>query len=417
MTDAVAVPRDLLPRSDFRPAADSPRSQGRFEMVSDYAPAGDQPAAIDELERRITGGERDVVLLGAICAISALGLIMIYSATRNSQAVTALGGTYYVKRQALYIAAGVVTMVVVALVDYRNLHDVAPALYVGTIVILVLVVSPLGATKRGAQAWFQIGNFQLEPSELAKATMIVFISAYIARHRAELDGRRLLVLLGLVGLPLVLIYRQPDLGTAMVFTGIVLAMLLVGGARPRHLAALALLGVFAVGAVFQLGVLKRYQVERLSAFLDPQGDTQRSAYNLRQSQIAIAAGGLSGKGVFQGSQTNLSFVPEQHTDFIFTAVAEELGFIGAVTLLALFAIVVWRTWRTAVVARDRFGSLICVGVLAMFVFQVFENVGMTMGITPIAGIPLPFMSYGGSSILASFIAFGLVLNVHMRRFA
>jgi rod shape determining protein RodA len=144
---------------------------------------------------------------------------------------------------------------------------------------------------------------------------------------------------------------------------------------------------------------------------------QRTTYNLRQSQIAIAAGGLSGRGLFQGSQTNLSFVPEQHTDFIFTAVAEELGFVGAVALLALFGLIVWRTWRAAALSRDRFGTLLCVGVLAMLVFQVFENVGMTMGITPIAGIPLPFMSYGGSATLAGFLALGLVLNVHMRRFA
>jgi rod shape determining protein RodA len=359
----------------------------------------------------------DLVLVGVVVAITALGLVMIYSATRNSQAVTALGGSYYLQRQALYAGLGLALMAVVAVIDYRSFSDLAPALYVGTLAVLVLVVSPLGATKRGAQAWFQLGSFQLEPSEFAKITMIICISAYITIHRSELDGRRLLNLLGLVAVPLVLIYRQPDLGTAMVFTGIILAMLLVGGARPRHLAALALLGAVGIGAVFQLGVLKRYQVERLSAFLDPQGDTQRSAYNLRQSQIAIAAGGLTGRGVFKGSQTNLSFVPEQHTDFIFTAVSEELGFIGAVTLLALFGIVVWRTWRTAVVARDRFGALICVGVLAMVVFQVFENVGMTMGITPIAGIPLPFMSYGGSSTLASFMAIGLVLNVHMRRFA
>jgi rod shape determining protein RodA len=359
----------------------------------------------------------DLVLVGAVLAITGLGLVMIYSATRNSQAVTALGGSYYLQRQALYAGLGLALMAVVAVIDYRSFSDLAPALYVGTLAVLVLVVSPLGATKRGAQAWFQLGSFQLEPSEFAKITMIICISAYITIHRSELDGRRLLNLLGLVAVPLVLIYRQPDLGTAMVFTGIILAMLLVGGARPRHLAALALLGAVGIGAVFQLGVLKRYQVERLSAFLDPQGDTQRSAYNLRQSQIAIAAGGLTGRGVFKGSQTNLSFVPEQHTDFIFTAVSEELGFIGAVTLLALFGIVVWRTWRTAVVARDRFGALICVGVLAMVVFQVFENVGMTMGITPIAGIPLPFMSYGGSSTLASFMAIGLVLNVHMRRFA
>jgi rod shape determining protein RodA len=179
---------------------------------------------------------------------------------------------------------------------------------------------------------------------------------------------------------------------------------------------LTALGVVAVVAVFQLGVLKQYQLDRLSAFLDPQGDTQRSTYNLNQSVDAIANGGFTGKGLLNGKETNLSYVPEQQTDFIFTVVGEEFGFVGAVTLLALFALVVWRTWRAAALARDLLGTLICVGVLAMLVFQVFENVGMTMGIMPIIGIPLPFLSYGGSATIAGFAAIGLVLNVHMRRF-
>jgi rod shape determining protein RodA len=183
------------------------------------------------------------------------------------------------------------------------------------------------------------------------------------------------------------------------------------------LALLTGLGVIAIVTVFQLGVLKEYQLDRLGAFLDPQSDTQRSAYNLNQSKIAIGAGGFNGKGLFNGTQTNLSYVPEQNTDFIFTVVGEELGFIGSAVLLALFALIVWRTWRTALLAKDLYGTLLCVGVLSMFVFQVFENVGMTMGIMPITGIPLPFMSYGGSSTLASFAAIGLVLNVHMRRFS
>ncbi len=359
----------------------------------------------------------DVMLLAAVLAISALSLVMIYSATRNSQAVTGLGGDYYLQRQAIFLGLGLAAMVLAALIDYRSLHDVAPVIYVVTVLTLLLVLSPLGSSSRGAQAWFQIGAYQFEPSELAKVALIVCLSAYIATHRSELDGPRFAAVIGLIGFPMFLIYRQPDVGTDMVFVGILLAMLLVGGAQPRHLAVLGLAGAVAIGAVLQLGVLERYQVERLSAFLDPQDDPQRSAYNLRQSQIAIAAGGLGGRGVFQGSQTNLSFVPEQHTDFIFTAVAEELGFVGAVTLLALFAVVVWRIWRTGMVARDRFGTLICVGVLAMLVFQIFENVGMTMGITPIAGIPLPLMSYGGSATIGTFMAIGLVQNVHMRRFS
>jgi len=166
-----------------------------------------------------------------------------------------------------------------------------------------------------------------------------------------------------------------------------------------------------------MDIIEDYQRERLTAFLDQEGDLQRSTYNLDQSRTAIGAGGLTGAGLFEGTQTNLSYVPEQETDFIFTVVGEELGFLGAATLLLMYAIVVWRTWRSAQLARDLFGTLICIGVLAMLVFQIFENVGMTMGIMPITGIPLPLMSYGGSSTLATFAAMGLVLNVHMRRFS
>jgi rod shape determining protein RodA len=357
-------------------------------------------------------------MLAATIAISLLGLLMVYSATRRQQTVAGVGveADFYLKRQAVYLVLGVSAMVLLMVFDYRILADLAPAIFVGAVVVLLAVLSPLGASARGSQAWFQLGSLQFEPSEFAKLALIIGVSAYCAQHRSDLDGPRLVVLLCMAIIPMALIYMQPDLGTDLVFAATLLAMLLVAGARPRHLAILAGIGVVAVFAVFQLGVLKEYQVDRLSAFLDPEGDTQRTAYNLRQSQIAIAAGGLAGRGVFQGTQTNLSFVPEQHTDFIFTAVAEEFGFIGAFTLLALFALVMWRTWRTAVVARDRFGSLLCVGVLAMFAFQVFENVGMTMGITPIAGIPLPLVSFGGSAILSAFMAVGLVLNVHMRRF-
>ena len=359
----------------------------------------------------------DLVLVAAVLGICGLSLLMIYSSTRQKQVAAGLDPGHFVKRQALYLILGLVALVVVVLVDYRVLRDVAPAICLGAVVFLALVLTPLGSSSRGAQAWFQIGAYQLQPSEMAKLALIVGLAAYCNIHRGELDTPRLGVALGLTAVPLVLIYAQNDLGTAMVFAVIAFGMLAVGGARSRDLAILALAAVSAVPVVYELGVLKQYQIDRVSAFLDPSDSPQASAYNLRQSQIAIAAGGFSGRGLFKGSQTNLSFVPEQHTDFIFTAVGEELGFLGAATLLALFGLVVWRTWRAAMLARDQFGTLLCVGVLAMFVFQIFENVGMTMGITPIAGIPLPMMSYGGSSAIASLMGVGLVLNVHMRRFA
>ena len=359
----------------------------------------------------------DLLLVAAIVGITAIGLLMIYSSTRQGQSAAGLDPGYFVKRQALFAVIGVLVLVGVALFDYQILRDVAPAVYGAALFVLLLVLSPLGTERRGTQAWFQVGPYQFEPSEIAKLALVIALAAFCAAHRGDLDTGRLTAALGIAALPLLLIYLQPDVGTGMVFVAILMGILLVGGASPRQIAILTLLGITAIVIVLELGVLKDYQRDRLSAFLDPKEDVQRSAYNLNQSKIAIAAGGVAGRGLFQGTQTNLSFVPEQHTDFIFTAVGEELGFVGACTLLGLFGLVMWRTWRAAITAKDEFGTLVCVGVLAMLVFQVFENVGMTMGITPIAGIPLPLMSYGGSATVATFAALGLVLSVQMRRFS
>ena len=358
----------------------------------------------------------DLVLLASVLCLSGIGMLMVYSSTRQKQIAAGLDPKNFLKRQAVFVALGVGVMLLTLLVDYRALRDVAPVLWVGTILVLLVVLTPLGSSTRGSQAWFQVGPLNLQPSEIAKVVVIIVLAAYLSVHRGDLETPQIVTAIGLAALPMVLIYIQPDLGTDMVFVAVLMGLLLVAGAKPRHIAALTALGVIGVMAVFQLGILKSYQLDRLSAFLDPAGDTQRSAYNLRQSQIAIAAGGVTGKGVFRGTQTNLSFVPEQHTDFIFTAVGEELGFVGASTLLALFGLVLWRTWRAASLAKDEFGTLLCVGVLAMLLFQIFENVGMTMGITPITGIPLPFVSYGGSALISCFAGIGLVLNVHMHRY-
>jgi rod shape determining protein RodA len=359
----------------------------------------------------------DLALLFATLGVSSMGVLMVYSATQNKLSDAGLDPYMYLKRQSVWVVLGLIAMAVMVSVDYRVLRDIAPVIAAGTVGLLLLVLSPLGKSTRGAQAWFQFGSFQLEPSEWAKLALIVCIAAYCATHRGDLDGRRLLTVMGLAAVPMALIYLQPDLGTDLVFAAILVGVLVVAGARPRHIVVLCAVAVVGIVAVVQLGVLKQYQLDRLTAFANPHNDPQRSAYNLSQAKAAIGSGGLFGKGLFKGTQTNLSFVPEQQTDFIFTVVGEELGFVGAFTLLALFALVVWRTWRTATLARDLFGTLLCVGVLSMFVFQIFENVGMTMGIMPITGIPLPFMSYGGSSTVACFAGVGLVLNVHMRRFA
>jgi rod shape determining protein RodA len=235
-------------------------------------------------------------------------------------------------------------------------------------------------------------------------------------HRGELDMRRLAVALAIAGLPMALIMLQPDLGTDLVLMVITFTILAVAGARGRHLVVLLLLGITVAVVAVNVGVLKQYQIDRLTSFADENRDGERSGYNQEQSEIAVANGGPTGQGLFEGTQTGSGYVPEQHTDFIFTVVGEELGFVGGATLLALFALIVWRTWRAARVAHDLYGTLCCMGVLAMLVFQVFENVGMATGIMPITGLPLPFMSYGGSSMIVSFACIGLVANVHMRRF-
>ncbi len=359
----------------------------------------------------------DLSLVISTLVVSVLGLVMIYSATRTRLAAQGINPHYYVERQAVFVAIGLVVLVFCAAVDYRFFLEFSPVLYMGTVLLLLAVLSPIGSRSKGAQAWFQLGSYQFEPSEIAKIALVVCLAAYCASHRGELDGRRLMVVLGLGAIPFALIYVQPNLGTSLILLALLLSMLLIGGARPRHLLGLTLLGVIGIVVVLQLGVLKAYQVQRLTAFLDTKPNSQGSTYNLQQSQIAIGHGGTFGRGLFRGSQTNLSYVPEQHTDFIFTAVGEQLGFVGSALLLALFGWMVWRTWRTATLAKDLGGTLLCVGVLAILVFQIFVNVGMTMGIMPITGIPLPFMSYGGTATVAGFASIGLVLNVHMRRFA
>jgi rod shape determining protein RodA len=358
----------------------------------------------------------DAVLVGCITAVAALGALMVYSATRGPGTIEPFDTTF-LKRQLAFVAIGFVAMVITTLLDYRLFREWAIVLYGVVALLLAAVLSPLGSETKGAQAWFQLGSFQLQPSEFAKVGLIIGLAALVAQFQDELPISRLAGCLVVAGLPIGLIMLQPDLGTGLVLAAIAAAILLVGGARPRHFAGLVIASVVLAGVVLNSGMVEDYQKARLTSFLDQSGELQGATYNLNQSKIAIGAGGWWGQGLFEGTQTRLENVPEQHTDFIFTAVGEELGFVGAGTLLALFAIIVWRIWRTAQLARDAFGGLVCVGVLAMFLFQIFQNVGMTMGIMPITGIPLPFVSYGGSSTITAFVAMGLVLNVHMRRFS
>jgi len=344
--------------------------------------------------------------------LSGIGLLMIYSATRGRDSENYI--TNVVERQAFFLGIGAFMMIVVAVSDYRRLLTGARFVYVACVVPLVFVLIPgIGQERNGARAWFEVAGFSFQPSELMKLGLILALAWWLSEHPDGLDVGSLGKAVGIAAIPMALVMVQPDLGTVMVFLAITMAMLLLGGVDLKHLAGLVVLG--AVGLVLAWPVLGAYAKDRLDGFLDPNGDAI-AVYNVKQAQIAIGNGGLSGRGFGQGTQTNSGLVPFQHTDFIFTVIGEEFGFIGGVITIALFALLIWRLYRTARLAGDDFGSLICVGVMAMVVFQMFQSIGMTMGLMPVTGIPLPFVSQGGSSLLTSFIAMGLIISVHMRRF-
>jgi rod shape determining protein RodA len=377
--------------------------------VTAVAAAGLRPTALPSLTRRRVPARRvDLILLGATLALVGLGTLVVQSATRSMEGVDA--GAFLV-RQIGFLVLGAVGLVACAVVPARRLRALAPLAWLACLALLLAVLSPLGTVVNGARSWFDLGPIQLQPAELAKVATLATLAAYVNAARGPFGGRHLAVCLAIVGTPAVLILGQPDVGSVLVFGAIALAVLLVAGARPRHFAVLGVLGLLVIGGAFATGAVEGYQRDRLTSFADG-GGADEAGYNLDQATTAIGAGGLTGTGLFQGTQTRGRYVPEQQTDFIFTVVGEELGFLGGASLLALLGVVCWRVWRTAWLARGTFGALVCVGVLAMLLFQVFENVGMAMGIMPITGLPLPFVSYGGSSLIASLAAIGLVLNVH-----
>ena len=369
------------------------------------------------MARRAPIRHLDPLLLLCTLALAAYGAVMIFSATAQRFEDAGFDPATLMKRQLIYAVVGAAVLLAVSMFDYRHLRGFAPIIYGVTLLLLIAVLSPLGENVRGTQRWINVAFFQMQPSEIAKIAVIIAVAAYLAERRGEVRTLHVAVTVGIVGVPAALIFLEPDLGTMMVFVAIVGALLLVGGARIRHFAAVGFLGLVAILLAMQFNLIRDYQIDRITAFLDPSPDVQSEGYNLTQSKIAIGSGGMRGKGLRgENTQTSLAFVPEQETDFIFTAVGEQLGFMGSATLLGVFAVLIWRALRIAAMARDLFGTLLAAGVGALWAFQMFVSIGMTLGIMPITGIPLPFVSYGGSSLITNFIAVGLLLNVHMRRF-
>jgi rod shape determining protein RodA len=373
------------------------------------------------LSSRATGRESilrrlDWVLLLAALTLSLGGAIVVYSATR----VVGAGEDpqAFLKRHLLNLGIGLGLGAATMLFDYRTLRAYAPFLYVASIIGLVAVLSPLGSTINGAQAWILLpGGFSVQPSELMKVALVVGLAMLLAERRdaeTEPQFRDVVVALLIAALPLALVMMQPDLGTGVVMAMIVVGILAVAGMRLSWLVALVALAVLGAFVAVHVGVLDQYQIDRLLAFANPDLDPRGVGYNTNQARIGVGSGGLFGTGLFEGSQTSGDFIPEQETDFIFTVVGEELGFAGSAALICLFAIMLWRAGRIAMRAEDLFGTLVATGILCWFTFQMFENIGMVTGIMPVTGVPLPFVSYGGSSMFANWMAIGLLENVHLR---
>ncbi|MGH8931978.1 MAG: rod shape-determining protein RodA [Egibacteraceae bacterium] len=359
----------------------------------------------------------DFVLVGAALVLAGFGLMMIHSATSYRLEVAGQNELQYVIRQAIALAIGMVGMVAVSLFDYRVYRAWAPLLYGATLLMLVYVLFG-GSVINGSQAWIQLAGFQFQPSELAKVSLILMLAALFHERREEALGLRALVeALGVAAAPMVLVLLQPDFGTFMVYVAIVCGVLLLARVRVRYMVALTAIGLAAIIAVLLSGALAEYQVKRLTAFVNPGEASPESIYNVKQAQIAVGSGQFTGRGLGNGSQTALSFVPENQTDFIFTVVGEELGFVGSSVMLAIFALILLRGLRIAAASQDTFGTLIAGGVVSVLAFQLFINVGMTIGLMPVTGLTLPFVSYGGTSLISSFLMIGLLQNVHIRRFS
>jgi rod shape determining protein RodA len=374
--------------------------------------------ALVAITSRIRGKDRmDYGLLWGLVALGATGVVMIYSATRQALVNAGENPHYYVERQTFFVILGIAAMYVVSRIDYRRLEIAATPLYVASLFALAGVFV-LGKTALGAERWYSIGSsIQIQPSEFAVLFLILAIATFCARRTEGLKMYDVMRLLLMAVVPLALIVKEPDLGTAIILVLIVSAMMVIAGVPPRFMTLLAVIGSLGLAAAIYLDLLQKYQVDRFVSFLNQNSTNSNLApliYEVNNAKSAIGAGGLHGAGLFHGAQTVLGYVPEQWTDFIFTAIGEQIGFIGSVIVILLLAFVGYRMFIIGKNARDTMGRLICIGVFIFFAFSVFENIGMTMGIMPVTGVPLPLLSYGGSAAVVYLVAGGLVLSVSRR---
>jgi rod shape determining protein RodA len=387
--------------------------------VSRYAPERGPLARLtarDSLLRRL-----DWPILLSCLALSLIGAALVWSATRGRTELNNGDPYYFLFRHLLNTGIGFALMIGTVWLGHRTLRGAVPVLYGISIVLILAVLTPLGATINGAHAWIVVGGgFSLQPSEFVKITIILVMAMLLAARvdagdQPHPDHRVVAKALLLAALPMGIVMLMPDLGSVMVMVVIVLGVLLASGASNRWVLGLILTGAVGAVLVAALGVLDEYQINRFAAFANPELDPSGVGYNTNQARIAIGSGGLYGAGLTNGHQTSGQFVPEQHTDFIFTVAGEELGFVGAGGILVLLGVVLWRACVIARETTELYGTVVAAGIIAWFAFQSFENIGMTLGIMPVAGLPLPFVSYGGSSMFAVWVAVGLLQSIKVER--
>ncbi|MGY1435721.1 rod shape-determining protein RodA [Streptomyces reniochalinae] len=360
-----------------------------------------------------------MLLSGTVLAV--IGSLLVYSATRNRTELNQGDPQYFLVRHIISLIVGVALMGATVWLGHRRLRSAVPVLYGVTVLLALAVLTPLGATINGSRAWLNLGGgFTVQPAEFIKITVILGMAMLLAAKvdagdREHPDHRTVLHALGMAALPIVIILAMPDLGSVMVLVMIVLAVLLASGASNRWVIGLCLAGALGAVLVWALGLLDEYQINRFAAFANPALDPAGVGYNTNQARIAIGSGGLTGKGLFEGTQTTGQFVPEQQTDFVFTVAGEELGFVGGGLILLLLGVLIWRACRIARESTSLYSTIVASGVIAWFAFQAFENIGMTLGIMPVAGLPLPFVSYGGTSMFAVWIAVGLLQSIRTQK--